>query len=583
MCFSLLLGIPFVTVPGNSSNRSLSNLVGYCRTSLTCTYDEHVVSTLSKATTETLKEKLAIQHILYYGNSEPHVTIDDIMGSFCREDPISHVLQPTPKPKPKKRSAALWEYIPKNQMVKEYKFMMANTKGVGSEVLEKTQKKILEKCIEWREKGLLGSIMYVTGGETPRAMEHDTFESICNALQREMSKMLEQFTTRKTQVLIALPITDILFHIIVGFCIRNAYSFATVPNTHLSRHMTLYQPLVVIAHTNDILQLLQDIDQGIVQEFKGEGNVLDREQVTEIEFGYEGLLGNEGILQSNLLRHVRQAIKLTTKQVPLLGVVSVGHHPPIRSYPSVKHFYHITTSEDLQGPLECFSVQEQHASNVLDIWSDINHRENGVEINSTYVPKKCIKSVNENENESFNVDDIYDESKFEMPQDVRDSLYRLQQIKSEKTFYEQVLRVLRGRAKIQDETGLGAEQATSTYEQELYNALLDELDTVIPEHVFENVHFGDIEKYLRLRIELTVETERLQDIDFKWKFVNANREGKIKYKLKKVLMGPQLQPHDERYLIKDIIPFHGSYIPRNALINVNDDVLIGMLSNNLIC
>lgn len=143
----------------------------------------------------------------------------------------------------------------------------------------------------------------------------------------------------------------------IGFCVRNSYSFATIPSSRLYHHVALCQPQIVIAHTTDILQLVNKMKKGLAEVRRGEGNVLDREDITELEFSFSGLLGDEGRLQSNILKSVRNAVKVSARKAKLFGVVSVGHPPP-REFQSdhIQYFYHITPSDDLLGPLECVDI-----------------------------------------------------------------------------------------------------------------------------------------------------------------------------------------------------------------------------------
>jgi hypothetical protein len=560
MSMSLLIGIPFVTVI-NNDNPVMFDLAGYCFTPYICTFDERIVSMLSDVSLEHVKRKLEVSNILYYGNSEPYAIIQDIVGNSVKEDPVSHILQPTPEKKESKRyPRESWEYLPPNSQIKQYKYMIANTKGVSTETLEKCHMQVIEQYIKWRESELIEPIMYITTGSPPRAMEIYTFELICDRIHRQLEPLTNQLNRNTLQVLIALPITHELFHVMVAFCIRNSFSYATVPSYRLLRHVQYYQPQIVISHTSDVLQLLSEQQHGTLEVFENEGNVLDREDISNLDIGYDGpLLPDESALQSTLLRTVRRVIKQIRTQ--LLGVVTIGHQPP--QLTNVRHFYHITSSNDLLCPFECMNVNT-YQRHILDLWGAIQNTSFGLQINPTYVPKQCIKMGNTRNDEEIKDEDIYDDTKFKMPDDVKQSLRRLQLLKTEQSFYEKVLEVLRSRMIKHKETGKGASEPTSIFEQELYNALLDELNTVISNDSFNDFVFDDIEKYLLLRIELTRESKKLQDIDFRFRFMQANKEGNIVYLKKGIPSGPKLQPWTE-FIITDVVNFHDHYIPRNAL------------------
>lgn len=109
---SILLGIPFVTLLGDTNPNQLQNF--QLDQSLFTTFDDSLINN------KYLK-------YLYYGPNEPNTLVYSRKGSKCLTDPVSNILQPT-KEGVKESNNSLWEYV--TFKVEGYKEILSSTKGV---------------------------------------------------------------------------------------------------------------------------------------------------------------------------------------------------------------------------------------------------------------------------------------------------------------------------------------------------------------------------------------------------------------------------------------------------------------------
>lgn len=112
LCVSILLGIPFVTLLGDTNPNQLKGF--NFDQSLIATYDDSLINQ------KNLK-------YLYYGPNEPNTLVYSRKGSKCMVDPVSNILQPT-KEQVKESNNSLWEYV--TFKVEGYKEILASTKGI---------------------------------------------------------------------------------------------------------------------------------------------------------------------------------------------------------------------------------------------------------------------------------------------------------------------------------------------------------------------------------------------------------------------------------------------------------------------
>lgn len=95
----------------------------------------------------------------------------------------------------------------------------------------------------------------------------------------------------------------------------------------------------------------------------------------------------------------------------------------------------------------------------------------------------------------------------------------------------------------------------SPLEHALFGALIDELDNFILKENWSKIQYEDVQKFLQLRIDLVVESLKLQILDFRNRFNNAKRDKQVIITYHSEREGPQFQTDEFTCSLNDLVAF----------------------------
>ncbi|KAL0482499.1 hypothetical protein AKO1_014471 [Acrasis kona] len=569
-CFSLISGVPFVICEDPVAALNQFDV------SYVCSNNDFQTTQLSNHLSN---NPTLVKNVIYCGHNEPMPTNLPMKGSAVKSDPISQILKPTVAASTVARfDSAMYDYLPISKKVLKFKEFIVSGKGVTDDDLEQARRGAYEKSMSWNKNDGGKTIAYIKHCPDGlfRAVLHEELDFLFVKLQQCMEELINRVKSEPSiQILIGLPSNHPTFYFFVLFCIKLNLSFMVTNPSNIHDHIINKQPAVLIANTADTLKCLKS-------EFRRSNvvkseTVLERSDPSSLDFSYSGLIGKEGLLQSKMLQYIRSTVNKTSTGHNLTGIISVGPTPPHYSKHKCKWF-HITHSFNTLSPLNCIDMSKYAPNTIYNNfdmgWNITTQNDGTVEVNSNNTPHECILNNNNNKIISDDKINLQDESRWDMPSEVKSSLQKLKLLQSETNFYKQVLRALQNKQEKENDSF-----ELSQDEKELFGALLQELESIIPK-VIDVVTFSNIEDFLNARIELTNESKNLQDLDYQYKFIEANKNGQIKSVLKERENNINIKYH-EKIVLDDVVVHHNTLTPKYCIRDLCNQKLDVELLQNL--
>ncbi|KAL9648500.1 hypothetical protein ABK040_014120 [Willaertia magna] len=605
MCFSLFMGIPFITFNESITNidEALKKIETYCKMPFIATSDHQLIA-------QTLKfNHHQVKNVLYYGRNEPYCINRSLKGSSVNEDPISNILQPVNlnNMKNTEEQVALWNYLPDNSEtdieILHYKNLMSSSKGLSSYRMENIRKQATERLKGWKindRKQLDNNsdLLFMSLDEnssTLKGIPYNLFKSNLDSISEHLQSLIDTIKQKKNlekrkenekqvQVVICMNVTHPMVPLLLTLCLEHGLSFSFVSPSIYS-HGDISQllntlnslcPSIIIADTHLTIELTKIFEnQYIIRDSKYQNNfttVVDKKNVLDLTIEYKGILHDW--TASNILKNLQKQIKKqTTSQESIVflknlkGIISYGNvlgdecSSSLIKY--VPHAYQLVFSKELQFPLFIRNLKEEDNKEGVKVLSPWSLKDSFVEseevvvygpsVPTSLTPKQIDRRKEEfilldlenkvfnhldreenlEDNNTYYMDLIDKYNKVEMPNNVREPLTNCLQLREEYKFYYQVKKLIE---KHEDKSKPVI--SLSFFDNCLYSVLLDELETITPKH-YQSIELKDVIKFLELRLQLTIESIKLVLFDFRYKFSNAMKEGKIKFNFKEKEQGPQ--------------------------------------------
>jgi hypothetical protein len=305
-------------------------------------------------------------------------------------------------------------------------------------------------------------------------------------------------------------------------------------------------------------------------------------------------------LKSHLLKAIQDKVRYHKSDNPLFldfirGIISIGYNTfPEASVQDLKSMksripflYHMVPSKSTFGPVICKDILnftssscEMPSGNIemIDYIPDICSY--SIKISGP-IPPSCLSNIEKDiyhlsqyEELEYLLDKIFnsrtlheDDSqtiamlkalfdKLEIPTDCRHSFSQFLQKKRELIFYNQVKLLLSSYKSDISSFSEGRDfSSISPLEHALFGALIDELDNFILKENWSKIGYEDIQKFLQLRIDLVVESLKLQILDFRNRFNNAKRNKQIIITYYSEREGPQFQTDEFTCSLNDLVAF----------------------------
>ena len=466
----------------------------------------------------------------------------------------------------------MWEYIPDQQdgvKLSTLKSTLSSTKGLGTDKMEKLREKTLDRYIGWKREGLrpTDDILFTTISENDelKCITNSTFFRVVDSMSACMNDLLLETATQqanlkyqKAQVLVICNGLSEITPFLVAFFLEHGLTFAFIPTSfdsnHLLKQITEVSPSIIITDTHTSVQLEKLMASREIHEKSNKGTVLDKENVTDLNIEYSGLITSW--TASNMLKNVQKSLSKTLHteykdfRSNLLGVIAVGPVIPDEcSFSLLKrlpYLYQMVCSHELSSPLFIRDMKKvldlsNYSFQVMQPWNFADVKNGEIIINGPTIPRAVIPKPAETRKEEFILSDLEDKvfdttnpaignayrndliekyKRVTMPESVRESLTKCFNLKEEWEFYTKVKAMVTKRPRNEAAISL------AYFDNCLYSALLDELERIAPK-ILETTSVEDVTKFLDLRISLTAQSVQLQLIDFRFRFSEALRLNQV--------------------------------------------------------
>lgn len=424
---------------------------------------------------------------------------------------------------------------------------------------------------------------------TVRATTRSTCYAILDAMESEMAPLIRRIKTSSSsapQVMIALGTNHPMLIYTILMCLRQGLSFALVPVNsparELFQHMISRTPSVVVATAATLTEMsnfmrhsMRETTNITWKNKRRHTKMMEMftEHLTENGAGRVG--GGFGFQYTNFLDEksaklrksawISKTLSETTAawMDSLLGFVAVGNSffaEPVahtfRERLSVPFLYHITHSDKFQTPLTVRDVMtyarhEPHPGmtvlmegkprletlRFLPVWCarTNNNVNSSLELRgpTTALCEPVMETFRNQVGLHLSEQDAVDlmrhglvRSEKQLPTDLKRSYDKLLQLQTEAHFYEELVKHLVN-LKGQDVIHLTSRRANDLNSL-VFNALLEELENVLPSDQLDSLYYDDICRFAQSRMDLTNESLKLQRLDFVHRFLRARQKGLIK-------------------------------------------------------
>ncbi|KAF0983725.1 hypothetical protein FDP41_007640 [Naegleria fowleri] len=631
LCACLYMGVPFISPFTKVKNieNTLDDISNYCEIPLVMSSDHRIVSQMMGMTHSKVKHVLYYGHdessteeIIHRGELVTQDPISHILQPTKIHD--HRITSSNQLP------TTSWEYVPKSVdtslQLHHFKSLLAGTVGIHSSQLEQAREDALNRFRQWQANTHSNeNILFMTasnhmnGREEKLCMTNTIFEKILDSLSATMHEMIskvlmdskEMFKYQRVQVLIISNGFSYMTPLLMAFCFEHSLSFSFVPNnvdeSKLVKILNELKPNIIVTdtHTTNVVisrLLLASTDHhhNHINGQEHHNPLLESTHLSELmsSVEYRGLITDW--TTSNIFKNIKKSFSSSSYSNKendfkhnLLGLISIGEvicEEAARTILSYLPFcYQIVNSDSLIAPLVVrdlrlvYGQEQNYSFQILSPWKFVNmNGEARIIVKGPIVPKVDPLSSVENRKEEFILQDLQDivfdtskmtnpEAKGEliekfakttMPDDIRQSLTKCLHLKEEFDFYNQVLSFVEKRERTEHVINL------AFFDNCLYSALLDELETLAPLRDIHQAELEEVVKFLQLRIELTAQCVQFQLLDFRFRFSQALKNNQITFHFKEKPL-PILYTNKYRKIDSDLKWVHNAFAKRVYIFQEN--------------